>query len=118
MSDAELCAQDETSAQEFQKYFIKGVFDDCSLEDALGLYDQFHILEHQAGWWSKHHELKCYCQHFSQYVICHHGLLVSMVNKPSSQVPGGYLGMGLHTRGKVIRQPMKKREGREVAEAW
>ena len=72
------------------------------------------ILKGQAVKWSKEHSFKCNYQHFCQWASCLHGLLCTMLCKPTLVVPVQYLGLGVHSRGKhgrtscVTRVKMKR----------
>ena len=87
-------------AKLFVDFFMHSKYGGTTLEEALCVYAEFHILEGQSVEWSKEHFFKCNCPHFCQWVSCHHGFLCTMVCKPSLAVPPQYLGLGIHSRGK------------------
>ena len=100
MSDSELLRVVTQRAKLFVDFFMNDKYGDTSLEEALLLYAEFHILEGQPVEWSNEHSFKCNCPHFCQWASCHHGLLCTMVCKPSLVVPPQYVGLGVHSRGK------------------
>ena len=65
MTDEGLIAFCCKRAVEFERYFIQGDYDDCSIEDALKLYGLFYILEALQEKWNDAHMFKCNCPRFS-----------------------------------------------------
>ena len=92
MSDRELLRVVTQRAKLFVDFFMNDKYGDTSLEEALLLYAEFHILEGQPVEWSNEHSFKCNCPHFCQWASCHHGLLCTMVCKPSLVVPPNMSG--------------------------
>ena len=95
VSNADLLRPVNKQAPLFVKLFT-------TLEEVLLVYAEFHImiLKGQAVKWSKEHSFKCNYQHFCQWASCLHGLLCTMLCKPTLVVPAQYLGLGVHSRGK------------------
>ena len=100
MSNGDLLRHVTGQAKLLVDFFLNNKYGDTPLEEALLVYAEFHILEGQPVEWSNEHSFKCNCPHFCQWASCHHGLLCTMVCKPSLVVPPQYLGLGVHPRGK------------------
>ena len=100
MSNGDLLRHATWRAKLFVDFFMQNKYGDTPLEEALLVYAEFHILEGQPVEWSNEHSFKCNCPHFCQWASCHHGLLCTMVCKPSLVVPPQYVGLGVHSRGK------------------
>ena len=115
MSDGDLLRHVTWRAKLFMDFFMHNKYGDTPLEEALRVYAEFHILEGQPVEWSNEHSFKCNCPHFCQWASCHHGLLCTMVCKPSLVVPHQYLGLGVHSRGKRGR-PRRGDQGEDEGE--
>ena len=77
MSDAGLLGHFNQQAKLFVEFFMPIIMGIPTLEEALCVYAEFHILDCQPVEWSKEHSFKCNlnCPHFCQWASCHHGLL-------------------------------------------
>ena len=101
MSNGDLMRDVTQRAKLFVDFFMHNKYGDTPFEEALRVCAEFHILEGQSVQWSKEHSFKCNCPHFCQWASCHHGLLCTMVCKPSLVVPSQYLRLGVHSRASV-----------------
>ena len=115
MSNGDLLRHNTLLAKLFVDFFLHNKYGDTPLEKTLQVYAEFHILEGQPVEWSNEHSFKCNCPHFCQWASCHHGLLCTMVCKPSLVVPPQYLGLGVHSRGKRGR-PWRGDQGEDEGE--
>jgi hypothetical protein len=71
----------------FVNYYVRGgAMDTYSLEQALDLYEYFHVLESQDPRWSREHLFKCNCPDFFKRASCHHCLLAGMAC--DERIPG------------------------------
>ena len=73
MSDADLLGHVNQRAKLFVEFFMHNIYGRTTLEEALRVYAEFHILEGQPVEWSQQHSFKCNCPHFYQWASCHHG---------------------------------------------
>ena len=108
MTDELLIAFCGKRAVEFAEYFIKGKYDDRSIQDALKLYGSFYILEALEVKWSDYHMFKCNCAHCFQWAGCHHVVLASMVCDPRLKCPTKYLRSEIQARRTKGRPGTKK----------
>ena len=84
--DSHACTSEAKLFVDF-KFFMHNKYGDTPLEETLRFYAEFHIFEGQSVEWSKEYSFQCNCPHFFQWASCHHGLLCTMLCKPSLVVP-------------------------------
>jgi hypothetical protein len=74
-------------------YYVRGgAMDTYSLEQALDLYECFHVLESQGQQWSSEQLYKCNCPDFFKRASCHHCLLAGMACDERIRLPGKWRG--------------------------
>ena len=70
MSEADLLRHVNQRAKLYVELFMHNNYGSTTLEEALSVYAEFHILEGQQVEWSKEHSFKCNCPHFCQWASC------------------------------------------------
>jgi hypothetical protein len=94
IDDAALIEAVRGHAAQYVEYYVQGrgrVLTRYSLEQALTLYESFHILESQDPRWSDDHLFKCYCQEFFKRASCSHCLTAGQACNASITLPSEYL---------------------------
>ena len=99
-------------AKLFVEFFMYKNYEGTTLEEALCVYAEFHILEGKSVEWNKEHSFDCNCTDLYQRASCHHGLLCTMC-KPSLVVSQQPLWLGLHWSGKRGRPSRGDRRRRK-----
>jgi hypothetical protein len=95
IEDAALIEAVRGHAAQYVEYYVQGrgrVLTHYSLEQALTLYESFHILESQDPQWSDNHLFKCNCQEFFKRASCSHCLAAGQACDASITLPGEYQG--------------------------
>ena len=88
----EASGPDHTRLAQFKRMFMDNGMLECEgLEEALQVYESFHVLEALPSRWSAQHLFKCNCRTCFQYASCPHVLLASMVCDAKIEVPLQYL---------------------------
>jgi len=109
-SNAELVRKVRMFTENFVTHFIDGGLGGAGwvLDDALHLYECFHVLESLDTRWSPNHLFKCNCSEFFKRASCHHCLLAGMACDMRIRVPGKY-------RAETVQQ--RRKRGRPSAGA-
>ena len=113
MHDAALIAEARTYADQFVKYYVQGSTmyrADYTLDNALLLFEAFHVLESLNPRWSPEHLFKCNCQEFMKRASCGHCLLAGAACDQRITVPGIYRGDPVHQRRRRGRPSAKSTE--------
>ena len=113
IDDAALIEAVRGHAAQYVEYYVQGrgrVLTRYSLEQALTLYESFHILESQDPRWSDDHLFKCNCQEFFKRASCSHCLAAGMACDASITLPGEYHGDTVQQRRKRGRPTAKSTE--------
>ena len=102
----------------FVDYYVRGgAMDTYSLEQALDLYEYFHVLESQDQRWSREHLFKCNCPDFFKRASCHHCLLAGMACDERIRLPGKWRGDTVQQRRRRGRPTTKPSEVGDKGEA-
>ena len=88
-----------------------------TLEEALIIYESFHVLEAHEARWSKTHLFKCNCHVHFKRASCSHCLMAGAACDPSIRVPSGYRSDTVQQRRKRGRRTAKASEVGDDGEA-
>lgn len=114
----DLAARVKSRSLFFKDFYLGGVktASGYTLEEALDLYEEFHILEAVNPRWSKYHMFKCNCPCCFKNASCAHVLLASMVCDKRIEVPIQYVDASLQYRRRGKGRPTARGKGRTSEE--
>jgi len=122
INDAALIAEVRTHSAAYVSYYIQGrktntVGRPYTLDEALLIYETFHVLESHDARWSKSHLFKCNCDVHFKRASCSHCLLAGMACDARIKLPSQYRGDTVQQRRKRGRPSSKGTEIGDEGEA-
>ena len=112
-SDGAFIADTRTYADQFVQYYVRGggiQMPGYTLDNALVLYESYHVLESLNPRWSQLHLFKCNCVEFMKRASCTHCLLAGAACDQRITVPDIYRGDPVHQRRRRGRPSAKSTE--------
>ena len=112
-SDAAFLAEMRTYADQFVQYYVRGEgiqLQGYTLDNALTLFESWHVLECVIPLWSPLHLYKCNCVEFMKRASCAHCLLAGAACDRRITVPAIYRGDPVHQRRRRGRPTAKSTE--------
>ena len=122
IDNASLLAEVRTHGAAYVSYYMQGRNTNAdgrpyTLEEALTIYESFHVLEAHEVRWCREHLFKCNCHVHFKRASCSHCLMAGAACDPRIQVPSGYRSDTVQQRRKRGRRTAKASEVGDDGEA-